>query len=31
VEVDAVAGFDTTDGLLDMIRRAQAVAGRGRA
>jgi 8-oxo-dGTP diphosphatase len=30
VEVDAVAGLDTTDGLLDMIRRAQAVAGRGR-
>ena len=31
VEVDAVAGLDTTDGLMDMIRRAQAVAGRGRA
>jgi 8-oxo-dGTP diphosphatase len=30
VEVDAVAGLDTTDGLLDMIRRAQAMAGRGR-
>jgi len=31
VEVDEVARLDTTDGLLDMIRRAQALAERGRA
>jgi 8-oxo-dGTP diphosphatase len=30
VEVDEVARLETTDGLLDMIRRAQALAGRGR-
>jgi ADP-ribose pyrophosphatase YjhB (NUDIX family) len=30
VEVDEVERFDTTDGLLDMIRRAQALAERGR-
>ena len=30
VEVDEVERLETTDGLLDMIRRAQAVAGRGR-
>jgi 8-oxo-dGTP diphosphatase len=30
VEVDEVARLDTTDGLLDMIRRAQALAERGR-
>jgi ADP-ribose pyrophosphatase YjhB (NUDIX family) len=29
VEVDAVERLDTTDGLLDMIRRAQALAERG--
>ena len=31
VEVDEVVRLDTTDGLLDMIRRAQALAERGRA
>ncbi len=31
VEVDEVERLDTTDGLLDMIRRAQALAERGRA
>jgi 8-oxo-dGTP diphosphatase len=31
VEVDEVARLDTTDGLLDMIRRAQALAERGLA
>jgi mutator protein MutT len=31
VEVDEVARLDTTDGLLDMIRRARALAERGRA
>jgi 8-oxo-dGTP diphosphatase len=31
VEVDEVAGLDTTDGLLDMIRRAQALAERRRS
>ena len=31
VEVDEVARLDTTDGLLDMIRRAQTLAERGRA
>ena len=30
VEVDQVERLDTTDGLLDMIRRAQALAGRSR-
>ena len=30
VEVDAVERLDTTDGLLDMIRRAQALAERRR-
>lgn len=30
VEVDAVERLDTTDGLIDMIRRAVAIAGRGR-
>lgn len=30
VEVDQVDRLDTTDGLLDMIRRAQAIAGGGR-
>ena len=30
VEVDEVERLETTDGLLDMIRRAQALAGRGR-
>jgi ADP-ribose pyrophosphatase YjhB (NUDIX family) len=30
VEVDQVERLDTTDGLLDMIRRAQAIAERGR-
>jgi ADP-ribose pyrophosphatase YjhB (NUDIX family) len=27
IDVDAVAGLDITDGLVDMIRRAQALAG----
>ena len=31
VEVDEVERLDTTDGLLDMIRRAQALAERGRS
>lgn len=31
VEVDEVQRLDTTDGLLDMIRRAQALAERGRS
>jgi hypothetical protein len=31
VEVDEVVRLDTTDGLLDMIRRAQALAERERA
>jgi 8-oxo-dGTP diphosphatase len=30
VEVDQVERLDTTDGLMDMIRRAQAVAERNR-
>ena len=30
VEVDAVGRLDTTDGLMDMIRRAVALAERGR-
>lgn len=29
VEVDEVSRLDTTDGLLDMIKRAQALVGRG--
>jgi hypothetical protein len=30
VEVDEVERLETTDGLLEMIRRAQALAGWGR-